>query len=122
MAVVFKNFMKRLGYDRYYVQGGDWGAIIVHHMATLFSKNIIGMHSNMCVAMSPLIQLKTIIGSYYPSLVVSKESEHKMYPLSEKYGNTLLETGYLHIQSTKPDTIGEFQLFQFKLKKNMSVN
>ncbi|XP_018570501.1 juvenile hormone epoxide hydrolase 1 [Anoplophora glabripennis] len=106
MAVVFKNFMKRLGYEKYYIQGGDWGGVIVQHIATLFPKNIIGVHSNMCSTLTPLAQLKTIIGSYFPSLVISEESEHKLYPLSEKYLYLVLETGYLHLQATKPDTIG----------------
>jgi juvenile hormone epoxide hydrolase len=27
MAVVFKNFMNRLGFEEYYIQGGDWGLL-----------------------------------------------------------------------------------------------
>ncbi|KAJ8938570.1 hypothetical protein NQ314_011429 [Rhamnusium bicolor] len=106
MAVVFKNFMKRLGFEKYYIQGGDWGGIIVHHMATLFPEKIIGVHSNMCFVNSPFTNLKLFLGSYYPSLVVSKEFEDKVYPLSQKYAHILLETGYMHLQATKPDTIG----------------
>lgn len=36
MAVVLKNLMLRLGFDKFYVQGGDWGAIIVTQMSILF--------------------------------------------------------------------------------------
>ncbi|KAJ8925184.1 hypothetical protein NQ315_001369 [Exocentrus adspersus] len=98
--------MQRIGYTRYYIQGGDWGAIIVGHMATLFPEHVIGMHSNMCQVMSPLSNLKTFIGAFFPSLVVSKEHRHKMYPLKEKFMFKLLETGYMHLQATKPDTVG----------------
>lgn len=36
MSVVFKNLMLRLGFDKFYVQGGDWGAMIISDMAALF--------------------------------------------------------------------------------------
>ena len=36
MGLIFDRLMKRLGYDRYYVQGGDWGSLIGTNMATLF--------------------------------------------------------------------------------------
>ncbi|KAF2886416.1 hypothetical protein ILUMI_19757, partial [Ignelater luminosus] len=106
LAVVFKNLMERLGFKKYYLQGGDWGGAIVANMATLYPKNILGVHSNMCVVNTPLTLIKTFIGSFYPGFVVSKEYEHKMYPYSEKFMNVILESGYMHIQATKPDTVG----------------
>jgi len=36
MSVVLKNLMLRLGYDKYYVQGGDWGAIVIQTMSCLY--------------------------------------------------------------------------------------
>lgn len=36
MAVVLKNLMLRLGFDKFYVQGGDWGAIITSDISVLF--------------------------------------------------------------------------------------
>jgi juvenile hormone epoxide hydrolase len=36
MGFIFDRLMKRLGYDRYYIQGGDWGSLIGSDMATLF--------------------------------------------------------------------------------------
>ncbi|KAK4014505.1 hypothetical protein OUZ56_027029 [Daphnia magna] len=36
MGLIFDRLMKRLGYDKYYVQGGDWGSLIGSNMATLF--------------------------------------------------------------------------------------
>ena len=37
-AGMFVKLMKRLGHDKYYVQGGDWGAYITTIMARLYSK------------------------------------------------------------------------------------
>ncbi|EFA00566.1 Juvenile hormone epoxide hydrolase 1-like Protein [Tribolium castaneum] len=106
MSVVFKNFMKRIGFDKYYIQGGDWGALIVQNMATLFPEHVLGVHSNMCFVNTPLSNLKLLLGSIYPPLIVSKEMESKIYPLSAFYSNILLEMGYMHLQATKPDTVG----------------
>jgi pimeloyl-ACP methyl ester carboxylesterase len=39
--------MKRLGYERYVAQGGDWGAIVVDVMATQAPKGLLGIHTNM---------------------------------------------------------------------------
>ncbi|CAH1104541.1 unnamed protein product [Psylliodes chrysocephalus] len=106
MAVIFKNLMTRLGFEKFYVQGGDWGGIIVSSLAVFFPEKIIGMHSNMCFVNTPLSNIKLALGSYYPSLIIEEEHQHLVYPRMEKIGNLFLETGYLHIQATKPDTVG----------------
>lgn len=107
IANVFKNFMDRLGFERYYVQGGDAGGVVIQIMAALYPEKIIGMHSNMCFINTPLQFIKTFIGSYFPSLVgIPKEQEAYLYPMSEKFLFLIEESGYMHIQTTKPDTIG----------------
>lgn len=60
--------------------------------------------------MSPMYTLFTVLGSIYPPLVVSEDRQDKMYPLSKYYSTVLEETGYLHLQATKPDTIGKIML------------
>jgi pimeloyl-ACP methyl ester carboxylesterase len=39
--------MKRLGYERFVAQGGDWGAVIVDVMALQRAPELIGIHTNM---------------------------------------------------------------------------
>jgi pimeloyl-ACP methyl ester carboxylesterase len=39
--------MRRLGYNKFVAQGGDWGAIIVDVMATQGHPELLGIHSNM---------------------------------------------------------------------------
>ncbi|CAG9854977.1 unnamed protein product [Phyllotreta striolata] len=106
MAVVMKNLMGRLGFDKYYVQGGDWGGIIAHCMSVLFPEKIIAMHSNFCVANGVKSMLKLAAMSYFPSLAVEEKYQHLVFPRMEKMMDLNLELGYLHIQATKPDTIG----------------
>ncbi|KAI4471855.1 epoxide hydrolase 1-related [Holotrichia oblita] len=104
----FQNLMHRLGFKKFYIQGGDWGALILSNMATVFPEEVLGAHSNACVALNdnPIVNFKLLLGSIFPSLVVSKEHESKMYPLSKNFEFGLTEGGYMHIQATKPDTVG----------------
>lgn len=106
-GLIFKNLMVRLGFNKFYVQGGDWGALIVRYMGSFFPEHILGLHSNMCMVNTPAVNLKTILGSLYPSLIVDKKHESKMYPLSKFFSTLMLEFGYMHIQATKPDTLGK---------------
>lgn len=108
IAVIMRNLMQRLGFNNYYVQGGDWGSIIVASMSTIFQNEVLGHHTNMAIVHTPCNIIKTIFGSYFPSLIVDEKLAHRMYPLGEVYSFLLEETGYFHIQATKPDTVGEF--------------
>lgn len=105
MAVVLAQLMRRVGHTSWYVQGGDWGAFVGSSMAAMYPKEILGLHSNMCAAQSPRTILRTLLGTIWPSLVVSSEYQSRMYPLSKVFSHILLESGYMHIQATKPDTV-----------------
>lgn len=106
MAVIFKNLMQRLGFDKFYVQGGDWGALITSNMAALYPEKVIGLHTNMCSAFTPKAMFWMLIGSYFPSLVGGSENYSLYYPLSKVLLSLIEESGYFHIQATKPDTVG----------------
>jgi pimeloyl-ACP methyl ester carboxylesterase len=47
IAGAWDTLMKRLGYDRYVAQGGDWGAIITDLLAVQAPPGLLGMHTNM---------------------------------------------------------------------------
>lgn len=61
----------------------------------------------MCFANSMKANLKWFLGSFYPSWVVEEKLQHMAYPIWPKFKFILEETGYFHIQATKPDTIGK---------------
>jgi pimeloyl-ACP methyl ester carboxylesterase len=46
IARAYIELMKRLGYDRYVAQGGDWGGQIVDLMAVEAPPGLIGIHTN----------------------------------------------------------------------------
>ncbi|XP_013861420.1 epoxide hydrolase 1 [Austrofundulus limnaeus] len=106
---VFLTLMERLGFSQFYVQGGDWGSLITTNMAQMKPDCVKGLHINF--GMPPRgfkVLLSTMIGRYLPFLVgFSKEDVRRLYPYFEKnVWETLRESGYLHIQATKPDTAG----------------
>lgn len=47
--------MKRLGYERYVAQGGDWGAVVSEQMGVQAPPELLAVHVNMPSAMPPEI-------------------------------------------------------------------
>ena len=42
--------MAELGYERYGLQGGDWGSAVSANIADLYPDRVIGLHLNMVIA------------------------------------------------------------------------
>jgi len=106
MAVVMLKLMKRLGYEKFYVQGGDWGSKIATNMGNLYQENVLGIQSTMCVSLHPRSLLRFGAALVLPQLFMSKEETEQHLPISRLVTNLLRESGYLHLQATKPDTVG----------------
>jgi pimeloyl-ACP methyl ester carboxylesterase len=47
IAAAFGEVADRLGYERYGVQGGDWGALVSYNMAELRPDRVLGLHVNL---------------------------------------------------------------------------
>ncbi|XP_066154027.1 juvenile hormone epoxide hydrolase 1-like [Euwallacea fornicatus] len=106
MAQIFKELMDIVGFDRYYVYGGDWGSSVVTHLTARYPEKIIGMHSTLCLNWSPLAHLMFVIGHFWPSLIYEENEVQLSYNKQNTLMFVLEETGYFHIQGTKPDTVG----------------
>lgn len=106
VAIVLRNLMIRLGKDKFYIQGGDWGSFIGKSITTLFPSNVLGYHSNWCMVSTTLGIIKTQIANLAPNWFVDAKYHDWYFPASKRFIFLLKESGYFHIQATKPDTIG----------------
>lgn len=93
-GIFFKLMNEVLGYHRFAVQGGDWGAAIASRMGEVNADHLYGIHLNM-VAAGPAEGRRKA-----PELT----AEEKVFlGDAEKFRNQ--ETGYQWIQGTKPQTL-----------------
>lgn len=56
---------------------------------------------------SPTPVVKQIISSFFPTIFLRPEEQKVFTTLLGQLGNLMMETGYFHLQATKPDTVGE---------------
>jgi microsomal epoxide hydrolase len=92
IAAAWAQIMETLGYDRYGLQGGDWGAIVSANLADLHPERIAGLHLNFVTARQPAGEV-TLDDEDRASL----ETAH----LWRATG-----TGYQEIQGTRPQSLG----------------
>jgi pimeloyl-ACP methyl ester carboxylesterase len=97
IADVGAQLMARLGYERYGIQGGDWGAIVSAWHAFKHPEQAVGLHSTMLIAGPPA-------GVDDPTAGVPPE-ELERTQARQAFYNTA-EAGYSSIQGTKPQTVG----------------
>jgi pimeloyl-ACP methyl ester carboxylesterase len=93
VAGAWAELMRRLGYDRYGAQGGDWGASVTAHLGAQDPAHVVGIHVNMPVAGPP----PNDSGEY-------SEREQAAFADMEEHRRT--GTGYSRQQSTRPQTLG----------------
>lgn len=76
----------------------------------LLCSNIIGVHLNMApLRMRSLsVFARQLIGEIFPSLIYSPAEIRVRSSLKETFFHILRESGYMHIQATKPDTVGKW--------------
>ena len=95
IALVLADLMERVGYERYAIAGGDWGAIINRHLANHYPERLIGMHSNMILASAPADETAR-------TNVTALEDETRR----ARQAYMANEVAYQQIQGTKPQTLG----------------
>ncbi|MEC9034048.1 MAG: epoxide hydrolase [Actinomycetota bacterium] len=94
-ASAFVTLMNRLGYDKYGVQGGDWGSMVSRHMAHLDPTKVVGCHVNMMAA-GPAGNEDDFAD------ITPQEQQH--FDRSSWYAAE--DNGYFRIQETRPQTLG----------------
>ncbi|XP_041105998.1 epoxide hydrolase 1-like [Polyodon spathula] len=109
-ARIFYKLMQRLGFKEFYMQGGDWGGLITTNIAQMRPENVKGLHLNIFPETKHNLRMivSLLLGAYVPFLVgFTREDVKRIFPFFEKNVYDMLrESGYMHIQATKPDTAG----------------
>src|SRR6516165_5024536 len=94
IAHAYLQLMDELGYQRFGVQGGDWGSIVTANMADLAPAQVVGLHLNFVAVPRPRDE--------DPSQLSPEESS-AVAAMSEWRRSG---AGYQEIQGTKPQTLG----------------
>jgi pimeloyl-ACP methyl ester carboxylesterase len=101
IARAWDVLMKRLGYERYVAQGGDWGALIVDLMGVQAPPGLLGIHTNMAGAVPPAIDQAAFTGAPAPAgLSADEKHAYERLVFFYKYG-----LAYAQEMATRPQTL-----------------
>ena len=94
VSISISMLMAHLGYERYGVQGGDWGSIISSGMGLVDPAHVVGVHVNMVMGRptDPANPLDGVLPDELPGLEFMKNFR-------------VNEIGYQEIQKTRPQTL-----------------
>lgn len=93
IAVAWGELMQRLGYDRWFAQGGDWGSAVTTAIAVQRVDGCAGIHLNMPIA-RPLPE----------DLAAPAPDEARALMKMQHYQDW--DSGYSKQQATRPQTVG----------------
>ncbi|HKS92139.1 MAG TPA: epoxide hydrolase, partial [Tepidiformaceae bacterium] len=88
IGAAFDQLMTGLGYDRYGVQGGDWGGITAAKMGSAHADHVEAIHLNFVIAPPP-----------------TDMSDADRAAADARNAFQAGETGYSNVQGTKPDSL-----------------
>jgi pimeloyl-ACP methyl ester carboxylesterase len=101
IARAWVELMKRLGYNRFVAQGGDWGAIITDQMGVQAAPELAGIHTNMPGAVPDEIFKLVSSGAPAPD-GLSDEEKYAYEKLLFLYTKGI---GYATEMSLRPQTL-----------------
>ena len=92
-AQAWVELMRRLGYDRWAAQGGDWGSAITTALGYMAPPGLVGIHLNM-------VMFQPTDGERAGATSEEKEMLDAAQRYEERY------SGYYKLQNTRPQSIG----------------
>ena len=76
---------------------------------TFLSRNVLGIHLNNIIPQltNPRVLLKQAVLAVWPSLLLEAHEQATYSGQMDVLKTLLREMGYMHLQATRPDTVGE---------------
>ena len=100
-AAAWTTLMKRLGYNKFVAQGGDWGNAVSEIMALQAPPELLGISTNMPATVPPEITKAIFAGSPPPS-TLSPDERNAWDQLAVFYGKGL---AYAQEMNLRPQTL-----------------
>jgi pimeloyl-ACP methyl ester carboxylesterase len=100
MARAWAELMKRLGYNHYVAQGGDWGAFVVDQMGLQAPAGLLAIHTNMPGTVPADVDKALLAGAPAPGGLSAEEL--RAYGQLEK---TFKQVAYARLMGTRPQTL-----------------
>jgi pimeloyl-ACP methyl ester carboxylesterase len=100
IAYAWVTLMKRLGYEKFVAQGGDWGGLITDVMAVQSPDNLLGMATNFPCTVPPEINNAAFAGAPAPDGLSAEEKQaYDQLAFSYKH------VAYALIMGSRPQTL-----------------
>jgi|SRR5690625_886385 len=97
IAHAWTELMRRLGYERFMVHGGDTGSMVSPEIARIAPDSVIGVHLNASVSASVVDW-----NAENPTAGLSEEDVGRLYASAATWEE---RSGYATLQSTRPQTL-----------------
>jgi pimeloyl-ACP methyl ester carboxylesterase len=100
MARAWAELMRRLGYDRYVAQGGDWGAFVVDQMGLQAPDGLLAIHTNMPATVPADVDRALLAGDPPPSGL--SDVERRAF---DQLVRTFTQVDYARFMASRPQTL-----------------
>jgi len=103
IASAWITLMRRLGYEHFVAQGGDWGAVVTDFIGVQAPKELLGIHTNMPGVVPDDINLASFSGASAPSTLSDEERsayEQLLFVYKHVY--------YAFYMASRPQTLAGF--------------
>ncbi len=102
IARAWDELMKRLGYDRYVAQGGDWGAVITEALGRQAPDGLLGIHVNLAATVPADVEAALAGAGPVPELTDEERAVFDALAAYRKSGFA----GYFVALTARPQAVG----------------